>query len=55
MEKEQLQQLVRWLNDQINQSNTIINDAQKTANYGKSTLYEGMREAFVKCLTKVNH
>jgi hypothetical protein len=55
MEKEQLQSLVRWLNDQIKNSNLIIAEAHQTNNIGRGAQYEGMRDAFVRCLNRINN
>lgn len=55
MEKEQLQSLIRWLNDQIKNTNTIISEAHTTNNIGRGAQYEGMRDAFVRCLNRISH
>jgi hypothetical protein len=55
MNPEQLQQMVRWLNQQIVNSNESVNEAHHTNNYSRETQYEGMREAFVKCLSKLSN
>jgi hypothetical protein len=55
MEKEQLQSLIGWLNDQIKNANLIIAEAYQTNNIGRGAQYEGMRDAFKRCLTRLNH
>ena len=55
MEKEQLQQLIRWLNEQIDYTNRVINESHQTNNYGRESQYEGMRDAFVRCLNMVSN
>lgn len=47
MENERLQQLIRWLNEQIAHTNLVINESHQTNNYGRESQYEGMRDAFV--------
>jgi hypothetical protein len=54
MDKEQLQQMVKWLNQQIMYSNECMNEARQGKNYGRETQYEGMREAFARCLNKLS-
>lgn len=53
MNKEQLQQMIVWLNKQIDFSSDCINEAHEEMNYGKETRLEGMRDAFAKCLNKI--
>ena len=55
MNKEQLQQMISWLNQQIMYSNECINQAHQGKNYGRETQYEGMRDAFSKCLNKLSN
>jgi hypothetical protein len=54
MDNQKLQQIIRWLNDQINTANVTINEAQRNQNYGRLVIYEGMRDAYVKCLSELN-
>jgi hypothetical protein len=54
MKPEQLQEMVQWLNQQIAHINTAINEAHKECNYGRESQYEGMRDAFMRCLNKLN-
>ena len=54
MSKDQLQALIHWLNEQINLTNSIISEADRTNNFGRETQYEGMRDAFMCCWNKLN-
>lgn len=53
MNAEQLQTMIRWLNEQIAYASSTINEAQQSSNYGRLAVYEGMREAYTKCLTRL--
>jgi hypothetical protein len=53
MKPEQLQEMVQWLNQQIVHINQSINKAHAESNYGRESQYEGMRDAFVRCLKKI--
>ena len=55
MNKEQLQQMIVWLNRQIEFSSDCINSAHVEMNYGKETRLEGMRDAFAECLSKLEN
>ncbi|MDO9184545.1 MAG: hypothetical protein Q7W13_00930 [Bacteroidia bacterium] len=55
MNPEQLQQIINWLNLEIERLNLSINEADKTNNYGRKTQYEGMRDAFVQFLKEVSN
>ncbi len=55
MNSEQLQEVVQWLNQQIMYANEVINEAHQTHNYGKEAQYEGVRDAFMRCLNKLNN
>ncbi len=52
MNPEQLQQMVKWLNLQIQHLTDSIKEAHQSNNYGRAIQYEGMREAFEKFLQK---
>ncbi|MCW3102957.1 MAG: hypothetical protein JWO09_1397 [Bacteroidetes bacterium] len=54
MKPEQLQEMVQWLNQQIAHINHAINEAHNESNYGRESQYEGMRDAFMRCLNKLN-
>lgn len=55
MEKEKLQEVIQWLNAQISYANEAISEAHKTSNYGRETMYEGIRDAFMRCLNRLSH
>jgi len=55
MKPEQLQEVVHWLNQQIVHLNEAINEAHKTNNLGREVQYEGMRDAFMRCLNKLTN
>lgn len=55
MNSEQIQEMVHWLNQQITHANDVINEAHLTNNYGRENQYEGMRDAFMRCLNKINN
>lgn len=54
MDQEQLQQLLSWLNEQIRQSKRVMSEAQQTHNYGREAMYEGMKEAYERCLGHIS-
>ena len=35
--------------------NEVINEAHRTSNHGRETQYEGMRDAFMRCLNKLKN
>lgn len=45
--------LVGWLRDQVRSVSEAIKELEKTHNYGKATMCEGMREAYMRCLEKL--
>lgn len=55
MNKEKLQEVIGWLNQQITHVNTSINEAHRTNNFGRETQHEGMRDAFLRCLNKLKN
>lgn len=54
MSPEQLQQFLAWLNEQIRHANSTMNESRSHQNYGREAQYAGMKEAFEKCLVKLN-
>ncbi len=54
MNKEQLQQMIKWLDQQIMYSNESIREAHQEHNYGRETQCEGMRDAFARCLNQLS-
>lgn len=55
MNTEQLQEVLEWLKSQISYANATINEAHETHNFGREVQYEGMRDAFMRCLNKLSH
>ena len=55
MKPEKLQEMVQWLNQQISHINEAINKARNENNYGRESQYEGMRDAFIRCLNKLKN
>ncbi|MES2140841.1 MAG: hypothetical protein V4511_14125 [Bacteroidota bacterium] len=55
MNPEQLEQIINWLNLEIERLNVSIDEADKTNNCGRKTQYEGMRDAFVQFLKEVSN
>ncbi len=53
MDPQKLQQMIRWLNEQINSANVTINEAQRNQNYGRLVIFEGMRDAYRRCLNEL--
>src|ERR1035437_4835233 len=53
MNPEQLQQMILWLRQQIVAMCSSMNEARKANNYVKEAQYEGMRDAFMRCLNKL--
>jgi hypothetical protein len=45
--------VIGWLQDQVRSVNQAISDLEKSHNYGKAALCEGMRDAYMKCLEKL--
>lgn len=55
MNAEKLQILIRWLNEQIKYANDTINESRRNSNYGREIQYEGIRDAFMRCLNRLTH
>ncbi len=53
MNPEQLQQMILWLRQQIVIMCESMNEARRANNYIKEAQYEGMRDAFMRCLNKL--
>ncbi len=53
MKQEKLHDLVNWLTGQVEHLSTAINEAHDTRNFGREAQYEGMRDAFLRCLNKL--
>lgn len=54
MENKQANELIQWLTQQINHANEVISESHRTNNFGRETMYEGMRDAFMRCLNMLN-
>lgn len=54
MNKKQLLDLVSWLRVKLSEADSKIKESKVTHNYGKATQYEGMRDAYLECLRKIN-
>jgi hypothetical protein len=54
MRPEDLQELVRWLREQVETSNRVIEKAKNDHHFSKEVQHEGMREAFSLCLKKLS-
>ena len=55
MNKDQVQALISWLNEQIKLTNATISEAHHKNNIERETQLEGMRDAFMRCLNKLNN
>ena len=55
MKPTQIQEMVQWLNKQIVHANEAINEAHNLNNYGREIQYEGMRDAFMRCLNMLTN
>lgn len=53
MNPEKLHDLVKWLNGQVEHLSMAINDAHECKNFGREAQFEGMRDAFMRCLNKL--
>ncbi|HEY4799389.1 MAG TPA: hypothetical protein VII99_09975 [Bacteroidia bacterium] len=53
MNPEKLHDLVSWLNNQVEHLSEAINEAHETKNLGREAQFEGMRDAFMRCLNKL--
>lgn len=50
---ETMSELTGWLKEQVKSVNAAIQDLEKSHNYGKMTLCEGMRDAYMQCLKRL--
>lgn len=53
MNPEKLRDFVNWLHGQVEHLSNAINDAHAGKNFGREAQYEGMRDAFMRCLNKL--
>lgn len=54
MNKKQLLDLITWLRIKLVESEGIIKQSKISHNYGRATQYEGMRDAYLDCLRRIN-
>jgi hypothetical protein len=54
MDKKQLRDFVLWLREKLAESESVIKVSKVTHNYGKATLFEGKRDAYLDMLKKLN-
>ena len=54
MNAKQTKDLIAWLKCRLNEADSKIKESQVVHNYGKATQYEGMKEAYLECLRKLN-
>ena len=53
IDPEKLNSFVTWLNGQVEHLSSAINEAQDGKNFGREAQFEGMRDAFMRCLNKL--
>ena len=53
MNPERVQEMVRWLQMQIDHAKEVINESRKEGNFGREAQYEGVREAYMQCLSQI--
>ena len=53
MNPEKLHDFVIWLNGQVEHLSSAINEAHDGKNFGREAQFEGMRDAFMRCLNKL--
>lgn len=54
MNKKQLLDLISWLRVKLAESESVIKESKITHNYGRAAQFEGMRDAYLECLRKIN-
>lgn len=52
---ETIQEFVAWIKGQVEHLNGAINTAQQDRNFGREAQYQGMRDAFIRCLNKLTN
>ena len=50
MKKEEMELLISWLNEQLEYTNKLKEQANQTKNYGKEVQYQAMHKAYSACL-----
>lgn len=53
MTPQKLHDYVIWLNNQVEHLTAAINEAHESKNLGREAQFEGMRDAFMRCLNKL--
>ncbi len=53
MNPERMKEMVSWLQMQIDHSKEVINESHNEGNFGREAQYEGMREAYMQCLSQI--
>ena len=53
MNPEKLHEFIIWLNGQVEHLTCAINEAHDGKNFGREAQFEGMRDAFMRCLNKL--
>ena len=53
MTPEKLHEFLNWLSSQVEHLTSSINDAHENKNLRREAQYEGMRDAFMRCLNKL--
>jgi hypothetical protein len=46
-------ELMGWIREQLKYVSQAKEELERTHNYGKATMCEGMREAYLKCLERL--
>jgi hypothetical protein len=54
MNAKQTRDLISWLKARLNEADMKIKESQIVHNYGRATQYEGMKEAYLETLRKLN-
>lgn len=55
LSSEKMDEIIAWLKSQVEHLTTAINTEQQNRNYGREAQYEGMRDAFIRCLNKMTN
>ena len=53
MNTQKLNDFVSWLSGQVEHLSSAITEAQDSKNFGREAQFEGMRDAFMRCLNKL--
>lgn len=53
MNPEKLHDFIIWLNGQVQHLSNAISEAHDGKNFGREAQFEGMRDAFMRCLNKL--